>query len=46
MNELLAALVQLGIIDRTTADRITRNLDPVQAQAWAEGRHVRQLQRR
>ena len=37
MNELLAALVQLGIIDRTTADRITRNLDPVQAQAWAEG---------
>ena len=37
MNELLAALVQLGIIDRTTADRITRNLDPQQAQAWAEG---------
>jgi len=37
VNELLAALVQLGIIDRTTADRITRNLDPVQAQAWAEG---------
>ena len=38
MNELLAALVQLGIIDRATADRINRNLDPVQAQAWAEGR--------
>ena len=38
MNELLAALVQLGIIDRATADRINRNLDPIQAQAWAEGR--------
>ena len=37
MNELLAALVQLGIIDRATADRINRNLDPQQAQAWAEG---------
>jgi len=38
VNELLAALVQLGIIDRATADRINRNLDPAQAQAWAEGR--------
>ena len=38
MNELLAALVQLGIIDSGTAQRINRNLDPVQAQAWAEGR--------
>ena len=37
MNELLAALVQLGIIDNATAQRINRNLDPVQAQAWAEG---------
>ena len=37
MNELLAALVQLGIIDNATAQRINRNLDPAQAQAWAEG---------
>ena len=38
MNELLAALVQLGVIDNATAQRINRNLDPEQAQAWAEGR--------
>ena len=36
MNELLAALVQLGILDNQTAQRINRNLDPVAAQAWAE----------
>ena len=36
MNALLAALVQLGILDRVTAERVGRNLDPVQAQAWAE----------
>ena len=36
MNELLAALVQLGVLDNATAQRITRNLDPDAAQAWAE----------
>ena len=36
MNELLAALVQLGVLDNATAQRITRNLDPNAAQAWAE----------
>jgi hypothetical protein len=36
VNELLAALVQLGVLDNATAQRITRNLDPDAAQAWAE----------
>lgn len=36
MNELLAALVQLGIIPASTAERIRRNMNPVEAQAWAE----------
>jgi hypothetical protein len=36
VNELLAALVQLGVLDNATAQRITRNLDPNAAQAWAE----------
>jgi hypothetical protein len=36
VNELLAALVQLGIIDNQTAQRINRNLSPDEAQAWAE----------
>lgn len=36
MNELLAALVQLGIIPASTAERIRRNMNPAEAQAWAE----------
>lgn len=36
MNELLSALVQLGILDNLTAQRINRNLSPAEAQAWAE----------
>ena len=40
MNELLAALVQLGVLDNATAQRITRNLSPDEAQAWAERRMI------
>lgn len=40
MNELLAALVQLGVIDDDTAQRINRNLSPSEAQAWAERRMI------
>ena len=36
MNELLSALVQLGIITNATAQRINRDLNPVEAAAWAE----------
>lgn len=36
MNELLAALVQLGVIQASTAERIRRNMNPAEAQAWAE----------
>ena len=36
MNPLLAALVQAGIIDADTADRINRTMDPDAARAWAE----------
>ena len=36
MNELLAALVQLGVIPASTAERIRRNMNPAEAQAWAE----------
>lgn len=36
MNPLLLALVQAGILDRATAERIQRSLDPDAARAWAE----------
>lgn len=36
MNELLTALVQLGVIPASTAERIRRNMNPDEARAWAE----------
>ena len=41
MNELLSALVQLGIITNATAQRINRDLNPVEAAAWAESAEAR-----
>ena len=36
MNELIAALVAAGVIDRETADLMRRALDPAELQLWAE----------
>lgn len=36
MNPTILALLRSGIIDLATAERLDRQLDPVQARAWAE----------
>lgn len=45
MNAILLAMVDLGIIDRQTAERMSRNLDPLEMQLYAERKTIEAFQR-